>query len=146
MSGRTITGVDELERALTAVLERYPDVKLAYLFGSQARGTARTLSDVDVAILLEEDGDRHAVVLELAAELSGAAGGRHVDVVVLNTAPVALAYRVIRDGRLLLSRDERARVEHWARTVDRYIDMAPFRRTLAEGTRHRIDEGRFGRR
>ncbi len=146
MSGRTITGVDELERALTAVLERYPDVKLAYLFGSRARGTARTLSDVDVAILLEEDGDRHAVVLELAAELSGAAGGRHVDVVVLNTAPVALAYRVIRDGRLLLSRDERARVEHWARTVDRYIDMAPFRRTLAEGTRHRIDEGRFGRR
>ncbi len=63
MSGRTITGVDELERALTAVLERYPDVKLAYLFGSQARGTARTLSDVDVAILLEEDVDRHSVVL-----------------------------------------------------------------------------------
>jgi hypothetical protein len=77
--------------------------------------------------------------------LAAALGSDDVDVVVLNTAPVVLGYRVLRDGLLLLSRDDRARVEHWVRTVDRYIDMEPFRKTLSEGTRHRIVEGRIGR-
>jgi hypothetical protein len=52
---------------------------------------------------------------------------------------------VIRDGRVLCSRDERARIRHWVSTVDRYLDMEPFRRALAQGERHRIEEGRFGR-
>jgi hypothetical protein len=29
--------------------------------------------------------------------------------------------------------------------VDRYLDMEPFRRVQADGLRHRIEEGRFGR-
>ncbi len=65
--------------------------------------------------------------------------------VLLNGAPVALAYRVLRDGRLLVCRDEGARVDHWVRTVVRYLDMEPFFRTFEEGLRHRILEGRFGR-
>ena len=67
------------------------------------------------------------------------------DVVLLNQAPVALGYRVLRDGHLLLSRDDRARVRFYVRTVDRYPDMAPMRRTLKAGMRHRMAEGRFGR-
>ncbi len=58
---------------------------------------------------------------------------------------MALAYRVLREGRVLLCRDEEARIEHWVRTVVRYLDMEPFFRTLEEGVRHRILEGRFGR-
>ena len=52
---------------------------------------------------------------------------------------------VLRDGVLLLSRDDRARVRYVVRTVDGYCDMAPMRRMYAEGTRHRLAEGRFGR-
>jgi predicted nucleotidyltransferase len=125
---------------LAARLAAEPDVLVAYLFGSRARGTARPGSDVDVAVLLAEDADAHGRQLELMATL-----GQGVDVVVLNQAPVALAYRVLRDGVLLVRRDERARVEHWARTVDRYLDSAPLRRALERGLRHRLEEGRFGR-
>ncbi len=64
---------------------------------------------------------------------------------ILNDAPVALAYRVLRDGVLLVCRDEPARVEHRVRTVDRYPDTAPLRRVLDEGLRRRVMEGRFGR-
>jgi predicted nucleotidyltransferase len=125
---------------LTARLAAERDVLVAYLFGSRARGTARAGSDTDVAVLLAEPVDPHRRQLEL-----GAAVGPGTDVVVLNDAPVALAYRVLRDGVLLLSRDDPARVRHWARTVDRYLDTAPLRRTLDAGLRHRLDEGRFGR-
>ncbi len=46
-----------LEEELRAALRRHPRVLVAYLFGSTARGRAGPLSDVDVAVLLAEDGD-----------------------------------------------------------------------------------------
>ncbi len=126
-------------------MERHPDVLVAYLFGSSARGTAGPLSDVDVGVLLAADGDPSRRQIELIGEVAAAIGSNQVDLVVLNEAPVALAYRVLRDGRQILCRDERARIRHFVETVDRYLDMEPFRRALADGVRHRIQEGRFGR-
>ena len=115
------------------------DVAVAYLFGSRARGTARPDSDYDVAVLFSAPPD-HRRTLELAADL-----GPRVDLVDLGEAPIPLAYRVVRDGILLVSRDDHARIDHRVRTIDRYLDMAPMRQTLATGLRHRIEEGRFGR-
>lgn len=137
--------VEGLEERLRRALEAREDVVVAYLFGSVARGKAGPLSDVDVAVLLAEDRDPFTAFLEVAEEVARVVGPERADVVFLNEAPVALAYRVLRDGRVLLCRDEGARVEHWVRTVIRYLDMQPFFRTLEEGVRHRILEGRFGR-
>lgn len=134
----------ELFEALASRLASEPDVVVAYLFGSHARGTAGALSDVDVAVLLVE-GWAPQRQLELIDAVADVVGSAHADVVVLNDAPVALAYRVLRDGRPLVVNDDRARVRHWVRTVDRYLDMAPLRRTLEDGLRHRLEEGRFGR-
>ena len=136
----TTTAREQLASGLAARLSREPDVLVAYLYGSHARGTAGPGSDVDVAVLLDEGADRAQRRLELQASL-----GEAVDLVVLNDAPVALAYRVLRDGVVLTSRDEQARIEHWVRTVDRYLDTVPMRRVLDAGLRHRLEEGRFGR-
>lgn len=141
----TMPHVGDVTELLARVLDAYPDVLVAYLFGSVARGEAGPLSDIDIAVLLREGEDPLDRRLALMADLAEATGIEHVDVVILNEAPVTLAYRVLRDGRLLLSRDERARIGHRARTVDRYLDMEPFRRVQAEGLRDRMSEGRFGR-
>ncbi|MGH3837118.1 MAG: type VII toxin-antitoxin system MntA family adenylyltransferase antitoxin [Pseudonocardiaceae bacterium] len=134
----------DLTERLRRLLDGESGVLVAYLYGSHARGQAGPLSDVDVAVLL--DGDTEDRRLELTAAITHAVAPARADVVVLNDAPLPLAYRVLRDGTLLVSRDDRARVEHWVRTVDRYLDMAPARRLLAAGTRSRLREGRFGRR
>lgn len=134
------------EDALRGRLEGESDVLVAYLFGSEARGTSGPLSDVDVAILLRDDGDLHGRHLELIEVVATVVGSERADVVLLNEAPVTLGYRVLRDNHLLYCRDERARIRHWVTTVDRYLDMEPMRRIFAEGLRHRIAEGRFGRR
>lgn len=134
---------DAVER-LRSALSADPTVLVAYLFGSFGRGSPGPLSDVDVAVLFGGGGDEEGR-MRLFADLASAAAPRRVDVVVLNDAPVALAYRVIRDGRIMVSRDEDARSAFWVRTVDRYLDMAPARRMLAEGLRHRLRERRFGR-
>src|SRR4051812_14341338 len=68
------------------------DVRLAMLFGSQARGTARPDSDVDLAIDAPD-----AAPLELMAPLSVALGCE-VDVVVLEDAGQPLLEAIPRDG------------------------------------------------
>jgi hypothetical protein len=66
-------------------------------------------------------------------------------VVDLETAPPLLAHEILRNGRLLLSRDERRRVPVVARQIMRYIDTRPMRRVLDDATFRRLREGALGR-
>ena len=50
MQGGLLKDLNQFQRALDEVFESY-GVALAYLYGSQARGDAGPLSDVDVAVL-----------------------------------------------------------------------------------------------
>ncbi len=89
---------------LRGALRTEHNVRFALLFGSVARGTAASRSDVDVLVALR-DPDLERVV-ELAAKLT-AATGRRVDVVRLEDAesePSFLA-DVIADGRVLVDRE-----------------------------------------
>lgn len=137
-----LTTADRLSARLGDVLGDAPGVLVAYLFGSRATGRPRADSDLDVAVLLDSP---RADPPRLGADLQQAVAPLRVDLVVLNGAPVTLAYRVLRDGRLVQCRDDAARSAFWVDTVDRYLDMAPTRRILAAGTRRRMREGRFGR-
>src|SRR5688500_12525510 len=88
------------------------EVAAAWVFGSEARGTARAHSDVDVAVLLKRDPERtlDSVPVELEEELTRVCGGRRVDVVLVNRASPDLVHRVLRDGILVAEHDRRRRV------------------------------------
>lgn len=138
---------DELLERLRAALAGHPAVAVAYLFGSRARGRPSALSDVDVAVLLEPAfaGDRLAVKLELTGMIAAAVGSDAVDLVLLDEAPPSLAYRILRDGRVILCRDELLRVRHRLRAIDEYLDTEPLRRRNREIIKRRLREGSFGR-
>ena len=91
---------------LLEALRKQPNVRLAVLFGSFARGEAGEESDVD--LLVELDRDDYLAHAEAAAALEDAAG-RRVQTVALSEAaraPLLLA-DVLRDGRVLVDRDDR---------------------------------------
>jgi hypothetical protein len=101
-------------------------VVAAYLFGSEARGEARPSSDVDLAVLFAQLPP--ATLAHPAVRLAGEMErrlGRPVDVVVLNTAPVDLVHRVLRDGRLLLDRDPSRRIGFEIKARNDYFDLLP---------------------
>lgn len=82
----------DLKATLHQALSRHPEVRLAFLFGSQARGTARPDSDVDLAV--DAPGlDR----LSLAAEL-GELLEAEVQVIDLRRATYALLKRLLAEG------------------------------------------------
>lgn len=119
-----ITQDPDLTSTVAEVLEGEP-VVLAYLYGSRARGDHRTDSDVDIAVLL----DRSAVTeddLNLATRLAGRlehALRAPVDpLLVLDTAPLRLVGRVLRDGTVLYSRDEPRRVDFESRMGPQALD------------------------
>jgi predicted nucleotidyltransferase len=113
-------------------LQRYfaslDGVLAAYLFGSYARGQAGPLSDVDVAVLLDDACDEQRsfdIRLEVIGGLMRMLHTNDVDVIVLNQAPLALQYRVVRDGILLYCRERQPTIEFAARTVSMYLDFKP---------------------
>jgi len=104
------------------------DLAAAWLFGSQARGTARDVSDVDVGLLLGRPPQgRSDLRLDLQDRLT-AALGRVVQVVVLDEAPADLVHRVLREGLLLVERDRSARVRFQVRKLNEYFDLTPMYR------------------
>lgn len=134
-------------RRLATALDE-PLVVSALLFGSQARGTAGPLSDIDIAVWLEPRStptQRHQAQLDLMSAAAEALGTGEVQVVVLNDATPLLRHRAIRDGIRLLDRVPQIRVRLEAAAMLEYLDTAPLRATIASGLRHRIAEDRFGR-
>lgn len=106
---------------------RQPDVVVAYLFGSVARGQATPLSDVDIAVLLDPTAEPEAVLdrqITLLTELTQLAE-LEVQLTLLNDVPPLLAYEVIREGILLHQRSGAERVAFQVKAMKEYFDVQP---------------------
>ena len=99
-------------KLLKAYFAKQPDIVMAFIFGSRAKGRATVESDFDIAVYfkpktkeLEWEGTADYAnedKIWLAAEKI--AGGR-VDLVVLNRAPATVAFAVIQEGEPLIIKD-----------------------------------------
>lgn len=90
--------------AVSKLLADDPRIAYALVFGSAGRAQLAPYSDLDVALGLAAGTSLAALELgALAARLEEAAG-RPVDLVLLDEATPALAYRVFRDGQAAASR------------------------------------------
>lgn len=106
-------GPPRVETEQLTELLRQHGVRFAFVHGSRVAGPAREDSDLDVAVWLGEGVDE----LALRSDLPG-----HVDLLVLDRAPLELAGRVAMDGRLVLDTDPPARVRWQATTRKIYAD------------------------
>ena len=116
-----------IEQVLREFFSTLPDgIIAAYLFGSAARGTAGPRSDVDVAVLYAAapPATLEGLPLDLETRI-GQLVGRPVQVIVLNSAPVGLVHRVLRDGVLLLDRAPGVRIRFEVRARNEFFDLQP---------------------
>jgi predicted nucleotidyltransferase len=120
-------------------------VLFAYFFGSRASGRPHRRSDVDVAVLLEQDLQPDHLLelkLALAGSLEEASAVGPIEVLVLNETPLAIRGRAVRDGVVFFSRDEPARVRYESRVLREFFDFEIHARRLDEELLRDIASGR----
>ena len=117
---------------LGQALERCPSVVFAYLFGGAAAGRLTPLSDVDVAVYLDEAADPVEGRLAAIRAVTSHLATDEVDLVVLNTAPTALAGRVLTNRRVILDRDPFLRHRFESLALREFFDFRIFERRLLE--------------
>jgi len=109
---------------LTTIFETEKRVKFAYLFGSAAREEQNSLSDIDIAVYLREDCDPAEAKLDIIGNLMARLGKDRFDLVILNTAPLPLAARIVRCRKVLADRDPFSRHRYESRILREYFDFS----------------------
>ena len=107
-------------RRLSQTLGERADVAFAYAYGSFLQQDR--FRDIDVAVWTTAEASAR-IDVELGTALSRALA-HPIDVRVVNEAPVAFLFHVVR-GRLLAVRDERLLADVIERTARVYHDLAP---------------------
>ena len=122
-----------MRERLTALLSRYPQIKLAILFGSQVTGNARPDSDIDLGLLAQTPLTAD-FKLQLIQTI-GAEFGRPVDIVDLYPVPEPITGQVFKGIRLVGS--DTTYAELLTRHLLNVADFLPLHRRILTERRNR---------
>ncbi len=126
--------MSDLVATLRDILGRHPDVELAILFGSAAKGTTRKDSDVDLALRATLGREaRNAILAEVERVI-----GRTLDVVDIDAAPPQLRFEIARDAVVLVERTPGALTTFRARAYGDWLDFAPYARIVHRRAAQRL--------
>ena len=93
------------KQTIQSQMGAYPEIKLGYYFGSQAKGKGKPLSDHDFAIYLDESttpARKFEIVGGITADLMQVIGSNNIDLVLINDAHnIPLIYTVFSQGELI---------------------------------------------
>lgn len=98
-------------------------VIFAYLFGSLGKDKQRPLADVDIAVYLKTEEALADYKVELFLKLSNILGTSEIDLVVLNTAPISLAGRILQGRRIIIDKEPFKRHLYESLTLREYFDF-----------------------
>lgn len=117
----------DIDDQLRVVLSAFPQIELAVLFGSFARGQQRPDSDIDIAVSAQRPltADETIALIEALAEQTG----RAIDLVDLRVVGEPLLGQIVRHGRRLFGSDS-AYGQLISRHLFEQADFMPYRNRL----------------
>ena len=124
--------MSEVGQRIAQVLAPLTGVRVAWFFGSRAKGRARPDSDLDLLIAYDRHlngGERGQLRRKIVYELAGALGrvGERADISDLHQVDSAVAFTAIAEGALVLERSKAERIAAQVYVWKRYDDDAPRR-------------------
>ena len=122
-------GHEKLKTFYNEVATDCHEILLVYLFGSRIDSSLGPLSDYDFGIFCEHMADHTLLRAGLYLPLATRLGTEALDIVILNNAPIELAFSIVSYGHLLYERDVKTRVDYEARAMGLYFDYLPTLRT-----------------
>ncbi len=116
----------KISKKLRNTLYKRSEILFVYLYGSFLKGSFR---DIDIGVYLQDTKNKSGTMryeLTLENEL-GRIMDFHVDVRVINYAPLSFRFNVIKHGMLLFSKDESKRSDFECLTIVEYQDFKFYR-------------------
>lgn len=104
-------------KKVVAALRKARAVKAVILFGSYARGEQKPLSDIDLCIVTEKN-----ISDTFKANIASLAS-KQVELSFFWDLPPMVRYNVLRDGKMLLSRDREFMHDAVVATMSEYLDF-----------------------
>lgn len=114
-----LKNLEKIKNTLVKIFDDDKNVEFAYIFGSMVSGRTHPLSDIDIAVYLNDDSLKS--IMRLNARIIDKLG-ENIDLLVLNRAPYSLRYIVISNGILIFSRNEELRIEFESKAMLLGID------------------------
>ena len=130
---------NELIGTLQAALAQVPEVQLAILFGSQARGTHTDASDIDLAVKFDPGSD----VLQLTAAISKHCQ-REVQLISLDALTIPLLEQIVRDGIVVFQRSPRVAGQWWSTALSTLALDGPWYARMRDSWLRRVAERGLG--
>ncbi len=107
--------MDDRIKEFVEEIRKFENVKTVILFGSRARGDARPNSDYDIAIVLEkEDSDLESEIFSLRP--------KNADIVFFHRAPLYVKAKILKEGKILVNKDDRLLTRILYKTIGDYLD------------------------
>jgi len=128
---------DEQKERLTKLFSAYACIIAVYQFGSTAHGGAGPLSDLDIALLLNEAAPSGATLARLEGLLAHQicqlldGQSRDIDVVSLNRRPLIFQHSVLRSGRVVYDADPVTRRLYEWKVIQAYLSFEPTLRWMS---------------
>jgi predicted nucleotidyltransferase len=131
--------VKQIKEAVVPALTKHDRVVAAYIFGSIGTEQATTMSDIDIAILI--DGDISLLdELSLSADVAVALEREDVDMVILNSTRNDLQHAVISEGELILDRDPLKTSDFIEKVLSAHEDHGIYMRTFLSDLKSGLKE------
>jgi uncharacterized protein len=128
--------------------ERKAEISALYIFGSAAKGRETAESDIDIAVLINDQkkGRRtYETLKKIYYAASPKLSSQPVQIVILNMAPPFLKYRIIKTGKVLFDKNRRLRVRLTANTIMEYFDYKPIEDIFLKAVAGRFMRATIGR-
>ena len=110
--------------AAASHLQSHPSVMFAYLFGSLALGRLQPLSDVDIAIFLDQNIKFAENKLEILGKLNDILQTDEIDLVVLNTAELPLIMSIIKSRKIIVDKEPFMRHKFESLAMRKFFDFS----------------------
>lgn len=119
-----------IRKKLKHYFAKREEILFAFLFGSIANDKTTGISDIDIAVMLDESKkdktkNPYGYKAELLAKLISAISFNNIDLVILNEAPLLLKHRIVQSGREIYTKDEKLGAEFCVKVMEQFLDLKP---------------------